>query len=71
MAKNNNKKEGETKKVVANCENQQLVVATCDLKNINIESLIRTIRGQKESKTVHYIHSINWPNKIIYLHCLH
>ena len=47
MAKKSNKKEGETKKVVANCENQQIAVATCDLKTINIESLIRTIRGQK------------------------
>ena len=47
MAKNSKKKEDEPKKVVANCENQQLAVATCDLKTINIESLIRTIRGQK------------------------
>jgi len=47
MAKKSNKKEGETKKVVSNCENQQIAVATCDLKTINIESLIRTIRGQK------------------------
>ena len=37
MAKKSKKKEDETKKVVANC----------DLKNLNIESLIRTIRGQK------------------------
>ena len=47
MAKNSKKKEDEPKKVVAHCENQQLAVATCDLKTINIESLIRTIRGQK------------------------
>lgn len=47
MAKNSKKKEVEPKKVVANCENQQFAVATCDLKTINIESLIRTIRGQK------------------------
>ena len=37
MAKKTKKKEDETKKVVA----------ICDCKNINIESLIRTIRGQK------------------------
>ena len=47
MAKKTKKKEDETKKVVANCDNQQLAVANCDCKNINIESLIRTIRGQK------------------------
>jgi len=47
MAKKSKKKEDEPKKVVANCENQQIAVATCDLKTINIESLIRTIRGQK------------------------
>ena len=51
------KKEDELQKVVAKCDNpnkvitfcdnQQLAVANCDLKNINIESLIRTIRGQK------------------------
>ena len=28
-------------------DNQQLAVTNCDLKNINIESLIHTIRGQK------------------------
>ena len=28
-------------------DNQQFAVTNCDLKNINIESLIRTIRGQK------------------------
>ena len=33
--------------VIAFCENQQFAVAKCDLKIINIESLIRTIRGQK------------------------
>ncbi len=37
MAKKTKKKEDETKKVGA----------ICDCKNINIESLIRTIRGQK------------------------
>ena len=30
--KANKKKEDETKKVVANCENQQLAVAICDHK---------------------------------------
>ena len=33
--------------VIANCENQELAVTNCDLKNINIESLIRNIRGQR------------------------
>ena len=47
MAKKSKQKEDETKKVVAKCENQQFEVAICDHKNINIESLIRTIRGQK------------------------
>ena len=47
MVNKTNKKEGETKKVVAICDNPNEVVASCDLKNINIESLIRTIRGQK------------------------
>ena len=46
-----NEKAKKTKKkdteVIAKCENQQLAVTNCDLKNINIESLIRTIRGQK------------------------
>ena len=27
-------------------DNQQLAVTNCDFKNINIESLIHTIRGQ-------------------------
>lgn len=31
----------------SNGDNQQLAVTNCDLKNINIESLIHTIRGQK------------------------
>ena len=45
MAKNNkNKIEAE---LVAKCDQSKEVVAKCDLKNINIESLIRTIRGQK------------------------
>ena len=59
MAKKSKKKESEPKnEVITNCDNQQFAVAnSClgkrpigpsgDLKNINIESLIRTIRGQK------------------------
>ena len=47
MIKNIKKKEDETKTVVAECENPQFTVTNCDLKNINIESLIRTVRGQK------------------------
>ncbi len=48
MAKKSKKKESEPKnEVITNCDSQQLAVADCDLKNINIESLIRTIRGQK------------------------
>ena len=37
----------QSKEVVANCDYPQFEVANCDFKNINIESLIRTIRGQK------------------------
>ena len=33
--------------IIAKCENQQFEVANYDLKNINIESFIHTIRGQK------------------------
>ena len=51
MAKKSKKKESESKEAVTNCDQlddkEQLAVAICDLKNINIESLIRTIRGQK------------------------
>ena len=59
MAKKTKKKDSEPKnEVITNCDNQQFAVAnSClgkrpvgpsgDLKNINIESLIRTIRGQK------------------------
>lgn len=36
-----------SEEVIANCENQQVAVTKCDLQNINIEGLIRTIRGQK------------------------
>ncbi len=44
MAKKSKKKDAE---VITNCENQELAVTNCDLKNINIESLIRNIRGQR------------------------
>ena len=47
MAKKSREKDDDTKKVVARCDNHQLEVAVCDIKTINIESLIRTIRGQK------------------------
>ena len=48
MAKKGKKKADEAGNgVITNCNNQQLEVAICDNKNINIESLIRTIRGQK------------------------
>ena len=51
MAKKSKKKESESKEAVTNCDQlddkEQLAVAICDLKNINIESLIRTLRGQK------------------------
>ena len=51
MAKKSNKKEEETKKVVAKCDRLTaylpLEVTNCDLQKINIESLIHIIRGQK------------------------
>ena len=61
MAKKNKKKESEPKEPVTNCDHSKelvanydlldgkkhLAVTCCDHKNINIESLIRTIRGQK------------------------
>ena len=37
----------QSKEVVTIQEKHQLAVTKCDLKNINIDSLIRTIRGQK------------------------
>ena len=37
----------DTEKPVTICDQSEGVVANCDRKNINIESLIRTIRGQK------------------------
>ena len=47
MVAKGKKKETETKKVVAKCDYPEVVIANCDFKNINIESLIRVIRGQK------------------------
>ena len=44
MAKKSKKKDTE---VITSCDDRQLEVAICDLKNINIESLIHTIRGQR------------------------
>jgi hypothetical protein len=41
------KKEEDIKKVIANCDHPEVVLANCDIKNINIESLIRIIRGHK------------------------
>ena len=36
-----------TTEVISKCENQHLAVTNCDLIDVNIESLIHTIRGQK------------------------
>lgn len=44
MAKKSKKKDTEP---VTNCDQSEGVVTNCDRKNINIESLIHTIRGQK------------------------
>lgn len=44
MAKKNKKKDTE---VFTSCDDRQLAVVICDHKNINIESLIHTIRGQR------------------------
>lgn len=44
MAEKNKKKDTE---VITSCDDRQLAVAICDHKNINIESLIHTIRGQR------------------------
>lgn len=44
MAKKSKKEDTE---VVTNCDNPQVAVTNCYRKNINIESLIRVIRGQK------------------------
>ena len=37
----------QSKELITNCDNPQFEVANCDRKDINIESLIRIIRGQK------------------------
>ena len=54
MAKKSKKKDTEpvtncdqSKELVANHDQSEGVVTNCDRKNINIESLIHTIRGQK------------------------
>ena len=47
MAKKSRNKEEEPNEVVANCDNQQLAVAKCDIKNMDIKSMIRDIRGQQ------------------------
>ena len=44
MAKKSKKKDTE---VITSCDDRQLAVAICDNKNIKIESLIHTIRGQR------------------------
>ena len=44
MAKKVKKKETE---VITKCDNQEFAVTNCDHKNINIESLIHIVRGQK------------------------
>ena len=41
------KKIDQFEEVVANCDNQQLAVAKCDIKNMDIKSMIRDIRGQQ------------------------
>ena len=33
--------------VITNCDNLQFAVTKCDLKNVNVESLIHIVRGQK------------------------
>ena len=51
MANKNKNKEDVPEKLVAYCNQliaySQLEIANCDIKNINIESLIHTIRGQR------------------------
>ena len=41
------KKTDENPEVVANRDNQQLEITNCDIKNIDIKSMIRVIRGQQ------------------------
>lgn len=47
MAKKTSKKNSDEIEVVANCDQPKEVIANCNIKDINIESLIRSIRGQK------------------------
>ena len=47
MAKKNIKRKENQEEPITKCDKSEGVVANCDRKNINIESLIRTIRGQK------------------------
>ena len=44
MAEKNKKKDTE---LITSCDDRQLAIANRDLKDINIESLIHTIRGQR------------------------
>ena len=47
MAKKNIKRKENQEEPITKCDKSEGVVANCDRKNINVESLIRTIRGQK------------------------
>ena len=47
MAKKNIKKKENQEEPVTKCDQSKELVANCDCRKINIESLIRTIRGQK------------------------
>ena len=47
MAKKNIKKKANQEEPITNCDQSKELIANSDRKNINIESLIRTIRGQK------------------------
>ena len=81
MAKKNKNKEEEPKEVVANCDNpnevvancnqltvySQLDIANCDIKNINIESLIRVIRGQKVMLDTDSWIKGRFPDLLVYL----
>ncbi|UPS43462.1 ORF6N domain-containing protein [Prevotella sp. E15-22] len=49
MAKKGKKIEDESKKVVANCDQSKMaeIIKPLPIKDFNIESLIRTVRGQR------------------------
>ena len=47
MAKKTSKKKSDEIEVVANCDQPKEVIANCNIKDINIESFIHTIRGQR------------------------